>query len=82
VTAELLGEPEAGTDFVRTEGAGRRHTPAPVRWTAADGSVRVASVGVPASFHAGEHARFWVDRAERVVGPPIGPREPDSQERL
>lgn len=77
VTAEVLAPPQDGANArpdVTTD-----DTRAPVRWTAADGTPRVALVRVPSSASPGDTRTMWVDRADNPTPAPPGPSDPAEQ---
>jgi hypothetical protein len=44
-------------------------------WTAPDGARRTGTVPVPPGTPAGRTVRVWVDKAGRLTGPPLQPRQ-------
>lgn len=77
VAAQVLAPPEetfgARPDVVAGE------VRAPVRWIAADGTVRVALVRVPRWAQPGDPRPMWVDRDDRPTSAPPAPSESAGQ---
>lgn len=76
VVAEVLTVPDVGTESgpdVAVEGR------APVRWIAADGTVRVAVVTMPATARPGDPETLWVDRQDRPTVAPMTTSYPAAQ---
>lgn len=79
VVAEVrpAGDAAAGADVASTPGPEALSDPAtdvvraPVRWTAADGSLRTALARVPETARPGEQRVIWVDAADRPAPPPM-----------
>ncbi|GAA4759601.1 Rv1733c family protein [Actinomycetospora chibensis] len=77
VTAEVLFAP---TDAqLALGGEGDSEWRAPVRWTAADGTARIAEVRVPPSALPGDPRVVWVDREDRLTSAPMTPSHPAAQ---
>ncbi|MFC5139874.1 hypothetical protein ACFPK1_16660 [Actinomycetospora rhizophila] len=74
VSAEVLAAPEPQPS-TRPDVASEDYR-APLRWTAADGTARVAVVRVPAAAGPGDTRTLWVDRADRPVSAPMNPSAP------
>ncbi|GAA4783330.1 hypothetical protein GCM10023200_15960 [Actinomycetospora chlora] len=73
VTGEVLAVPTDGD----TDSSGTWR--APVRWTAADGTTRVADLRVSSAARPGDARPVWLDRADRPTTAPMPAERPGAE---
>ncbi|MFJ3945342.1 Rv1733c family protein [Streptomyces griseoaurantiacus] len=67
ITATLTRDATGGAV---TAGTTSRHTGAPVRWTASDGTRHVGTASVDKTLKAGSQVKLWTDRQDHLTAPP------------